>query len=332
MKHSKQILSLTSAAVDALSSVRDVHKENRPELQQATSSIPREDITQPVSSRHQNPPSLSSTADDPFSDRVNGELKDQSSSSLFDLSFNGTQRVRIPSRLLREIKSPLERSSSSSDSKETAGVTSIVEDQTRPTPVKVVRHINGPSAWILSNADDPVHDVKHPGPVKTVAEPSRDDTASGNMTVNKPDENSLAGKQVTEVTVQHIEDETHGQETYDRRKNVSVKGLYQGQAKCGAPVFNPREENAGDVKVKQFVLSDKEKALKEQFLKRQDHKRPVKKLVQPTVVSPLTKEGGKMQGGMDSDSPVVTAAAIAAAAASAATGPFLQVISHNFME
>lgn len=111
--------------MDALSSVRDVHKEKRVELQQATSSIPREDITQPVSTRHQDPLSLSSTGDDPVSDRVNGELKDQSSSSRFDLSFNGTQRVRISSRLLREIKSPLERSSLSSDSKETPGVISI---------------------------------------------------------------------------------------------------------------------------------------------------------------------------------------------------------------
>lgn len=126
MKHSKQILSITSAAVDALSNTRDVHKEKRAELQQAASSIPREDIMQPVSLRHQNPPSpSSSTSEDRVSDCVNGGLKDQTSSSPFELSFNGTQRVRVPSRLLREIKSPLERSSSSSDSKETPGVISI---------------------------------------------------------------------------------------------------------------------------------------------------------------------------------------------------------------
>lgn len=62
-------------------------------------------------------------------------------------------------------------------------------------------------------------------------------------------------------------------------------------------------------------------------INRQDQKRPVKKLVQPTVVSPMTGEGNNSQGGMNSDNPVATAAAIAAAAASAATGPFLQVIS-----
>lgn len=137
MKHSKQILSITSAAVDALSSARDVHKDKRAELreglEQATPSVPRtrKDVTQPVSSRHQNPPSplnqsmSSSTADDRISDQVNREVKDQSSSSLFERSFNGTQRVRVRSRLLREIKSPLERSSSSSDSKETPGVIRI---------------------------------------------------------------------------------------------------------------------------------------------------------------------------------------------------------------
>ena len=61
---------------------------------------------------------------------------------------------------------------------------------------------------------------------------------------------------------------------------------------------------------------------------RQDQKRPIKKLVQPTVVSSLAEEASKSQGGMNSDNPVVTAAAIAASAAAAATGPFLQVISH----
>ena len=67
---------------------------------------------------------------------------------------------------------------------------------------------------------------------------------------------------------------------------------------------------------------------------RQDQKRPVKKLVQPTVVSPLTEEErSKTQGGMDSENAVATAAAIAAAAASAATGPFLQVkIVHSSRE
>lgn len=136
MKHSKQILSITSAAVDALSSARDVHDDKRAELRgglrQSTSTLPNtRDVMQPVSSRHQTSPSShpsimsSSTTDDRVTDYINGEMKDRSSSSIFELSFNGTQRVKVPSRLLREIKSPLERSSSSSDSKETPWVTNI---------------------------------------------------------------------------------------------------------------------------------------------------------------------------------------------------------------
>lgn len=131
MKHSKQILSITGAAVDALSGAREVHKDKRAELreglEQAAASVSRMDVTQPVSSRHQNPlsPLSSSTADDRVSDQVNREVKDQSPSSLLERSFHGTLRVRVPSRLLREIKSPLERSSSSSDSKEAPGVTRI---------------------------------------------------------------------------------------------------------------------------------------------------------------------------------------------------------------
>lgn len=43
----------------------------------------------------------------------------------------------------------------------------------------------------------------------------------------------------------------------------------------------------------------------------------------------MAEEERKMPGGIDSDNPVATAAAIAAAAASAATGPFLQVKGHS---
>lgn len=61
---------------------------------------------------------------------------------------------------------------------------------------------------------------------------------------------------------------------------------------------------------------------------RKDQRRPVKKLVQPTVVS-QAGETSNPQGAVSSENPVATAAAIAAAAASAATGPFLQVISYS---
>ena len=61
---------------------------------------------------------------------------------------------------------------------------------------------------------------------------------------------------------------------------------------------------------------------------RKDQRRPVKKLVQPTVVS-QAGETNNPQSAVSSENPVATAAAIAAAAASAATGPFLQVISYS---
>ena len=63
------------------------------------------------------------------------------------------------------------------------------------------------------------------------------------------------------------------------------------------------------------------------FTNRQDQKKPAKKLVQPTLVSPQTGDRKDAQDAVtgSSDNPVATAAAIAAAAASAATGPFLQV-------
>ena len=141
MKNSRQILSITNAAVDGLSSSRNVHKDKRAELKaglpQATTttttttttpSTPSNTKPISVSSRHQdprtdlNPGNPSSIADDGL---TSGDTKENSSSSSLELSFNGTQRVKVPTRLLREIKSPLERSSSSSGSNGVPGISNI---------------------------------------------------------------------------------------------------------------------------------------------------------------------------------------------------------------
>jgi len=90
----------------------------------------------------------------------------------------------------------------------------------RPTPVKVIRHVNGPSAWILSQADDLAHNVNPPDPVKTVGEPSIDDAAIG-MTLKRTKESSLTGKQETEDTGRHLEEDAHETELYERTKVVS---------------------------------------------------------------------------------------------------------------
>lgn len=87
----------------------------------------------------------------------------------------------------------------------------------RPTPVKVIRHVNGPSGWILSQADNLAHTVKPPDPVKTVGEPSVDHTASG-MTLQRTEESSFTGKQVTEDTGLHLEDDAHEKDLYKRTK------------------------------------------------------------------------------------------------------------------
>ena len=90
----------------------------------------------------------------------------------------------------------------------------------RPTPVKVVRHVNGPSAWILSQADDLARNVKPPDPVKTVGEPSVDDAASG-MILQRNEESHLTGKQRAEDTLRHLEDDAYGTESYERTKVLS---------------------------------------------------------------------------------------------------------------
>lgn len=130
MIHSKQILSITNAAVDALSSANHKGMDlKRGPLQTASTSSNKEILTRHLNSPERSNPNVScSSIDDRVVQNSSREMKDTSSSSLHELSFNGTQRVKVPSRLLREIKSPLERSSSSSESKEIPGVFNIGEN------------------------------------------------------------------------------------------------------------------------------------------------------------------------------------------------------------
>lgn len=93
----------------------------------------------------------------------------------------------------------------------------LVDAQTRPTPVKVIRHVNGPSAWISSSVDDPLGGVKPPEPVKTHGEPSRADPTS-EVTWHETEQRNVAGKQVSEVVVQHFENEVHGSVSYERKE------------------------------------------------------------------------------------------------------------------
>lgn len=114
MKHSKQILSVTSAAVDALSKTKSTQiSEKRKNLQQGSLQTVERQVDA-------GPRSCDS---DLSAENYSGGSKESSSSR--SSSFSGTQRVRVPSRLLREIKSPLERSPSPFGSKEIADVSNI---------------------------------------------------------------------------------------------------------------------------------------------------------------------------------------------------------------
>lgn len=121
MKHSRQIISITNAAVDALTGARDDDKLERVALSTESVSQTPSNIGSSVipshrqsSQRRSNYGEISCSADDRYPEDVPGNF----SPSLPELSFSGTQRVRLPSRLLREIKSPLEWSSPSAESKD----------------------------------------------------------------------------------------------------------------------------------------------------------------------------------------------------------------------
>ena len=99
---SREILSITNAAVDAIS--------NR------APSQPKTTYGEQYSSRN-----YSENKENKMDARISDSFVSTGSG---DGSFHGQKRVRIPSRLLREIKSPMDRSSSgnisSSESKDTS--------------------------------------------------------------------------------------------------------------------------------------------------------------------------------------------------------------------
>lgn len=128
MKHSRQIIYITNAAVDALTGARDDDKLDRVVLSTESVSRTPSNIGSSVipsrrqsSQRRSNYSKTSCSADDRYPE----DVKETSSPSLPELSFNGTQRVRLPSRLLCEIKCPLEWSSSSAESMDVPGEVNI---------------------------------------------------------------------------------------------------------------------------------------------------------------------------------------------------------------
>lgn len=128
MKHSRQIISITNAAVDALTGARDDDKLERVALSTESVSQTPSNIGSSVipshrqsSQKRSNFGEISCSADDRYPE----DVQENFSPSLPELSFNGTQRVRLPSRLLREIKSPLEWGSPSAESKDVAGEVNI---------------------------------------------------------------------------------------------------------------------------------------------------------------------------------------------------------------
>ena len=114
---SRQILSVTSAAVNALAEpkrtdVVDTNPTERSLHDDVGVAAKHFGVAASSTKSDSEHPSLDSSSNSsiPAAEKAILNLSnDSSSNSLRELSFSGTQRVRIPSRLLREIKSPVER-------------------------------------------------------------------------------------------------------------------------------------------------------------------------------------------------------------------------------
>ena len=97
-----------------------------------------------------------------------------------------------------------------------------VEEQivTRPSPVKVVRHVNGPSAWVDSNSTDQPSSYTSSEPV------IREHFVNGKMNgvdSDRPKDRILITKQTPQVTAQHLEYEAHADKAYEGKKVISSK-------------------------------------------------------------------------------------------------------------
>ena len=126
-KPSTGIVLVTRAAVDALSKVKDAKtREN------VSPNTPLQKCTMESKSFHGKRNWHSSASDVGKSlnssreySQMTGDINSEEikkSVSPLELGFNGTQRVSVPSRLLREIKSPLDRGSVTGKSVEGNGI------------------------------------------------------------------------------------------------------------------------------------------------------------------------------------------------------------------
>ena len=120
-QNSKELLLVTGAAVNALSSLEDCSGDGRNASAKVWHSPASESKNGGRISRNTEQNVVSMEMDAKNKPKVDSSTSraDTSCSSL-DQSFRGTQRVKIPARLLREIKAPSDRSWSASRSLESS--------------------------------------------------------------------------------------------------------------------------------------------------------------------------------------------------------------------
>ena len=76
-----------------------------------------------------------------------------------------------------------------------------VDDETRSTSAKVIRHVDGPSGWVVSPRKGDLHGSERDiEPISTHGEPSRNHLTS-KPTEDSLEERGLVGKQVGGVIV-----------------------------------------------------------------------------------------------------------------------------------
>ncbi|XP_019642267.1 PREDICTED: uncharacterized protein LOC109483673 [Branchiostoma belcheri] len=249
---------------------------------------------------------------------------------------SGSQRVRVPRGLLKEVKSPFDR--------EEAGVTEHVPaplpGNLPPEKENRTAESDVPSVLVLEEQEGQEVLTSYLKQRETRADrPSTFPTSTGNVrdrprspagtSVQPPGSCSVAAASDV-VIIQTVNVPHKGGSAAGNQQGVL---LQQGAAVEGVDITASQDPTGDDVKVSRFQLTEKQKVLKSQLGKRQDRTAPVKKVVQPRVIKHLVPSGGDENKPPNrQESPGVDTASIAAAtaAAVAATAPFFQ--AHTDLE
>ncbi|CAH1261624.1 KIAA0586 [Branchiostoma lanceolatum] len=260
-----------------------------------------------------------------------------SSDSRASFGSSGSQRVRVPRKLLKEVRSPFERDEA----------TGVVEHVPAPLPGNLppgkedrTEESDVPSVPVLAEQEEQEVLISYLKQREARSDrPSTLPTSKAGRVRDRPQSPAAVAVQPPASYSVAAASDVVIQTLSPPHKVGSAAGtqqgalLQQGAAVEGMDITVNQDAPGDDVKVSRFQLTEKQKLLKSQLGRRQDRTAPVKKVVQPRVIKHLVAAGGdenKPPNRQETAGVDTASIAAATAAAVAATAPFFQ--AHTDLE